>query len=70
MDGQLPLKTGIECLRKVASVFFRDVNFDSLIDNELLEKYDSDGIDALSSLCGRMKIKADIVRDEIGRAHV
>ena len=33
------LRTGIECLRGIALVFCQGINFDALLDGELLQEY-------------------------------
>jgi ATP-binding cassette subfamily B protein len=63
MDNDETIRTGIECLRGIASAFCRGINFDSLLDGELLQQYADDPEEALLKLSDRLKIGQELCKN-------
>jgi ATP-binding cassette subfamily B protein len=65
MENQETISTGIECLRGIALVFCQGINFDALLDGELLQEYVEDPEDVLVKLSERLLIGPELCKDAL-----
>ncbi|MDD5728821.1 MAG: peptidase domain-containing ABC transporter [Victivallales bacterium] len=63
MENQETIRTGIECLRGIAATFCRGINFDSLLDGELLQEYAETPENVLVKLAERLLIGPELCKD-------
>jgi ATP-binding cassette, subfamily B, bacterial HlyB/CyaB len=63
MENPATTITGIECLRGIAVTFCRDVNFDALLDSDLIQRYADTPCDVIMEISNQLHIGAELLSD-------
>ncbi len=61
MENLGTINTGIECLRGLALTFCRDINFDALLNGDLLQRYADSPCDVLIEIANQLHIGPELV---------
>ncbi|MCK5347611.1 MAG: hypothetical protein KAR20_29580, partial [Candidatus Heimdallarchaeota archaeon] len=63
MENPATTNTGIECLRGLAITFCRDINFDALLNGDLLQRYTDSPCDVLLEISNQLHIGPELVSE-------
>ncbi len=63
MQSNETINTGIECLRGLAVSFCRDINFDALLNGEIMQRYKESPAEAMVDICDGLHVGPELFTD-------